>query len=160
MRRRAIALACVWLLIAQPAAVSASVYSSMTFQMHWSPWHQIYSNVCTQSGVVTTISNYGYTLVEWAGNPTNNLCTNGTVEVEPSEIGVKVKGYRSGVLCGASNWYYNTVYAFGWQLWIQLCSDQSGYQAFHTDAYSTAKKAGENLDWFYGGAVTSPPLVH
>lgn len=165
MRGRAIALVFVWLLIAHPVAVEASTYSTVQHQLYWSPNGAVFSSLCTQSGVVTTVSNYGYTLVVWAGpapnnDPPNNLCTNPHSNLDPNNMRVKVKGYRSGTFCGASNWYSNNVRTYGWQLWIQLCSDPSGTQAFDTLAYSAGKKAGENLTWFYGGGVDSPTLFH
>lgn len=151
MVRRSLALAVALLLIAQPANVNATAYSAMTYSFRWTPAGYSQTNLCEQAGEIDTNQNYGQ-VQGWVNNNFNCI---GTAQYLPSGwYGIKVDGYRDGAYCGSSGYYYSTTYAFGWQIWITLCSNPSGAQSFTTTA--TGIGYDGTGGYWSGRTVTSP----
>lgn len=122
-------------LLAQPASVAATAYSTVLYVFAWSPPGSTTTAMCEQSGMVDIARNYGQALAK----VNSNCATSRTLP--PGYIGVLVDGYietspGSGFyqLCGNSGWYLNNVATAGWQLWITLCNNPSGTQTFYSEA--------------------------
>ena len=129
------------LLLAQPALVLADVYSAQTYETVFTPIGEPMTTYCARSGVVDTARNYGASYAYANGGA--HSCTSPVNYLPAGWIGVKVEGFRDGVSCGVSSWYYSSQVAWGWQLWITMCSNPSGSQDFQTRSW---------LRYYDGGA--------
>lgn len=161
MRKVILALAMAGLLLAQPASVSATAYSSVVFKSTWTPVNGIFGVLCVQAGEVDTNRNYGQVWSRYYNG--GNNCSGGAQTVGTSVLGISVDGYRDGAYCGSSGWYYNSQSAWGWQLWITLCANPAGVQAFTTAAYCKGYQGYPTGNWWdpqdwqaCGSSVMSP----
>jgi hypothetical protein len=140
----------VGVLLAHPAVVAATAYSSLVAKANWYPPGYGQSTLCDQSGIVDTARNYNQAVSKYY---TNGTCGPTNITLPSGYLGTQVSGYRGGVFCGVSSIYYSTVATSAWQLWITLCSNPSGLQAF----YSVGWPFGFNGSGYTsGGGTTSP----
>jgi len=143
------------MMLGRPAIVSATAYSLLYAIRGWYPPGYSHSMLCDQSGIVDTARNYNqavskyYTVAGYCG-PTN-------ITLPSGYLGTQVSGYRDdgsgGVYCGISSIYYSTVATSAWQLWITLCSNPSGLQAFYSVGYPYGF---DGAGYVSGRGTTSP----
>jgi len=62
-------------------------------------------------------------------------CSEANRTLPSGYIGAKVAGYRDGLYCGESAWYYSNVATSGWALTATECSNPAGTQAFNTQGF-------------------------
>ena len=149
--RRLTALLGILVILAYPSLVAATAYGSLTYQTHWHPPGYADTALCVQPGIVDTARNYSQSVTKnYVGS---GSCSGSNRALPSGWIRTQVAGFRSGALCGYSGWYYSNVQTSSWQIWIQMCSNPSGTQVFHTRGYG----GGWYGDGYVGGAgVTSP----
>ncbi len=134
--RRATAVLLVVVMYLQPVTAFASVYSAYFYAAKlWPPGYSPpAASACIQSGMVDTAQDYSQAQERgWV----DQSCRGSPHYVPSGYLGTRVSGYRDGAYCGTSQYYYNTQTAFGWQLWISLCSNPSGTQSFYSIGWGT-----------------------
>jgi hypothetical protein len=150
MRKLLAAFLGVWILLAQPAVVMASAYSAMNYGGKWFIPGGTTASKCGQSGIVDVAKNYMQTV---SRNFITGSCAGGSHTVPSGFLGTSLYGYKDGSSCGGSGIYYSTVATSAWQLWITMCSNPAGTQAFKTLGYGWFYNS---LDYDLIGGFTSP----
>lgn len=153
-RRRQGALATVIIALSAalvlPSPVAADAFSAQVYIFTRDPVGEVSTDYCSRAGIVDVARNSSQVLAflddAGAGN-----CAGSVNQVPAGWIGTKAQGYRNGVLCGTSGWYYNTDPASNWQLRITLCSNPAGNQEFSSSswirAYTGQGGYWENCCW-------------
>src|SRR5436309_4543274 len=106
----------VGVLLAEPAGVAATAYSSLVAKANWYPPGYSHSTLCDQSGIVDTARNYNQAVSKYY---TNGTCGTTNITLPSGYLGSQVSGYRDdgfgGVFCGISSIYYSNVATSAWQ---------------------------------------------
>jgi hypothetical protein len=150
VRRGIAAGIAILVLLLQPASAFADVYSATVWLANRTPIGEQNTDYCTRAGVVDVARNYGAVYAYLNGGGPHDCL--GTGHVLPAGwIGVKVEGFKDGVSCGISSWYFSSQAAWGWQLWITMCPNPTGQQQFQSRSYINVY-----LGDAYSGPFTGP----
>jgi hypothetical protein len=131
-----VAFALIWLLIAQPVALvrADDRYSAKIFDINIQPIGEESTDYCQDAAILHTAQNRSaiYAYISTGGT---HDCVGSGNYLPSGWIATQAQGFKDGASCGWSGWHYSSQSAYGWILWINLCSNPAGSQDFRTRAY-------------------------
>lgn len=107
--------------------------------------------ICGKATIADVADNKGHTYGrQWS----NNTCSGAPISASTGSLGVKANGYRNGVYCGTTGWYYNGVATSTFAVGSVICSNPAGIQTFRTTSHHAVWS--DPSSQYFTGSVTSP----